>query len=164
MFDAKSETIFETLELYTTQSVWKMSKWRRFASIMEKSLQRFVMETNTVHNYKRLARRSLACIPLRIAPSTFGETQKSPHTAKRRSSTTTHFSSGAIDDVGNAPPLPSSHDFITWSTNIDSVIGESKRRAWDRMLPAMGFHVRGGGHVGHQSLKPCEQVVCHCGQ
>jgi len=41
-----------------------------------------------------------------MAPSTCGDTQKSPQTAIRRSSSTKHFSSGAIEVVGNAPPLP----------------------------------------------------------
>lgn len=44
-------------------------------------------------------------MPLRIAPSTFGLTQKSPHIANFVSLSQRHFSSGLTAKAGNALPL-----------------------------------------------------------
>jgi hypothetical protein len=46
-----------------------------------------------------------APMPLRIAPSTYGLTQKSPHIANFVSLSQRHFSSGLIATAGNALPL-----------------------------------------------------------
>lgn len=55
--------------------------------------------------FKLVKNLEAAPMPLRIAPSTFGLTQKSPHIANFVSLSQRHFSSGLIAKAGNALPL-----------------------------------------------------------